>query len=175
MTSMRARLGSMTAEQRIQTLLHDIGDSPGKRFYSNFMLSQVQFRSFTQHSPNTALVTFAFPVDEYYSNNSGAMHGGFQSTAFDNLTSLAIIAAVPAGSAWLDGGVSRVLTVNYLRPASLGEWLVCECEVTHVGKRMAMTRGVLKRERDGAVVSTCEHNKSVVEGGKPGFGPPEKL
>ena len=27
------------------------------------------------------------------------------------------------------------------------------------GKRMAFTRGVMKRKRDGAVISICDHNK----------------
>lgn len=175
MASIRARLGEMTGEQRIHALIHEIEPEPEKRFTSRFMLEQVHFRSMTMTSANTANVVFAFPVEDYYCNNSGGMHGGFQSTAFDMLTSLAIMASVPKGSPWLDGGTSRVLTVNYLRPASLGEMLLCECEVTHVGKRMAMTRGLLKRERDGAIVSTCEHNKATVEGGKPGFGPSSQL
>lgn len=170
---MRDRLGSLSGEERIKILM--TGIEPGDRFTTKFMLEHVKFRSMTMTSANTANVVFAFPVDTYYCNNSGSMHGGFQSTAFDSLTSLAIMAAAPKGSAWLDGGVSRVLTVNYIRPATEGEMLLCECEVTHVGKRMAMTRGILRRERDGAIVSTCEHNKSVVEGGKPGFGPPSQL
>lgn len=37
--------------------------------------------------------------------------------------------------------------------------LTCTCAVqtVDVGKRLGLLKGVLKRERDGAVVSTCEH------------------
>jgi len=82
-------------------------------------------------------------------------------------TSIAMQAVAPPGS-WVNGGVSRVLSVSYLRPAPQGEDLLLECEVTHVGKTLALLRGTLKRERDGAVVSTCEHNKAAVAA-KPGW------
>lgn len=29
----------------------------------------------------------------------------------------------------------------------------------HAGKRLAVTKGTMKRKSDGAIVSTCEHNK----------------
>lgn len=38
-----------------------------------------------------------------------------------------------------------------------------ECETVHVGKRIALLRGVLKRERDGVNLVTCEHNKYNVD------------
>lgn len=69
---------------------------------------------------------------------------------------------------WLNGGVSRTLNVSYLRPAPEGEDLLLECEVVHMGKTLALLRAVLKRESDGAVISTCEHNKAAVPT-KPGW------
>lgn len=33
----------------------------------------------------------------------------------------------------------------------------------HVGKRIALVKGALKREKDGAVLVTCEHNKYNVD------------
>jgi hypothetical protein len=67
----------------------------------------------------------------------------------------------------------------YFRPAHEGDLLTLECEVrslTHkmcipllmvaqtvnVSKRLALLRGVLKRE-DGALVSTCEHQMYNVD------------
>lgn len=166
--NLRAHFESLSPEDRIRKLFTAI-EPDNESFTSKFMLSQVSLRSVTPTGPGLANVVFAFPVEKYYCNNSNTMHGGFQATAFDNLTSLAIMCNATPGSTWLDAGVSRVLTVNYLRPAMEGEVLLCECEVVQVGKRMAMTRGVLRREKDGKVVSTCEHNKSAVEGGKPGW------
>ena len=64
--------------------------------------------------------------------------------------------------------MSRVLTVTYLRPAPEGEELLLECDVVHMGKKLSMLKGTLKRERDGAIVSTCDHNKAAVPT-KPGW------
>ena len=63
---------------------------------------------------------------------------------------------------WINGGVSRVLTVNYLRPAPEGTELELETEVVAAGQSLAMLRGVLRRASDGAPISTCEHNKAAV-------------
>ena len=36
-------------------------------------------------------------------------------------------------------------------------------QTVHVGKRVALLRAALKREKDGAVLVTCEHNKYNVD------------
>lgn len=63
---------------------------------------------------------------------------------------------------WLNGGVSRVLTVNYLRPAQVGTEMELDAEVVAAGKNLALTRAILKRASDGVPVSTCEHSKVAV-------------
>ncbi len=80
---------------------------------------------------------------------------------FDICTSLTLQAVSTPGR-FLNGGVSRVLTVNYLRPAPEGTELELETEVISAGKNLAMLRGVLRRASDGAAISTCEHNKVAV-------------
>ncbi|EMC97471.1 hypothetical protein BAUCODRAFT_54865, partial [Baudoinia panamericana UAMH 10762] len=104
---------------------------------------------------------FAFKVDRYYCNPTNNLHGGAQAAMFDVCTSLAI-QAIGSLDNWITGGVSRVLSVTYVRPAAEGEDVLMECEICHTGKTLALTRGVLKRERDGAILSTCEHNKAAV-------------
>ncbi len=37
--------------------------------------------------------------------------------------------------------------------------MLVESEVVHAGKRLCSLTGVMKRERDGAVMATCEHGK----------------
>lgn len=36
-------------------------------------------------------------------------------------------------------------------------------QIVHAGKRLALIIGRIVRERDGAVISTCEHNKYNVD------------
>ena len=80
---------------------------------------------------------------------------------YDLCTSLALM-SIGTRDWWINGGVSRVLTVNYLRPAPEGTEMELEAEVVAAGKTLALLRGVLKRASDGAIVSTCEHNKAAV-------------
>jgi acyl-coenzyme A thioesterase PaaI-like protein len=80
---------------------------------------------------------------------------------YDFCTSITLQAVSKPGT-FINGGVSRVLSVSYLRPAAEGTLLELETEVVSAGKNLAMLRGVLRRASDGAAISTCEHNKVAV-------------
>lgn len=162
-------------EDRIRGILSLRSPDDG-RFSSLFWEQHCQLRGLRMFAPAHAIATFAFKVDRFYCNASGNLHGGAQAFMFDMCTSLAAQAiAKQAGSgiksdldSWINGGVSRTLSVNYLRPAPEGEDVLMECEVVQMGKSLALLRGVLKRESDGAIISTCDHNKAAVES-KPGW------
>ena len=62
---------------------------------------------------------------------------------------------------------SSSLNTTYFRPAVEGETLLLEAEVVQAGKRLAMTRGVMKRAKDRAIISTCEHHIVNLTGDKP--------
>lgn len=80
---------------------------------------------------------------------------------FDMCTSTALL-AIGTRNFWINGGVSRSLNVTFLRPAPEGEDCLMECEVVNMGKSLALLHGVLKREKDGVVLSTCAHDKAAV-------------
>lgn len=66
------------------------------------------------------------------------------------------------GRVWLNAGVSRNLSVTYLRPAPEGTRCLVTCEVLHVGRKMASVRGTLRKEgEDGesSVLCICMHDK----------------
>lgn len=156
----------LSPADRIQTVL-DIKAPEDQRFISLFTEQQCKLRDITWPTPKTMVVTFAFKVDRYYCNASGNMHGGAQAAVFDYLTSVAM-QGIGKPDFWINGGVSRTLTVTYLRPAPEGEDLLLECEIVHMGKKLAFLRGALKREKDGAIISMCDHDKAAVPT-KPGF------
>lgn len=130
-------------------------------------------------TPTTTRVIFELDVAEFFANPAGTLHGGAQAAIYDMCTSMALAPASKPGF-WMSH-VSRVLSVTYLRPAALGETLIVECEVSrvflyrlvacgshrcqviHAGQRLAVVHGVMRRKRDGAVVSTCEHNKASTD------------
>ena len=157
---MTSTLDKLSAEERIRTIL-TFGEPDFKRVTSQFIEQSCKLRSFTQLSETTAKATYTFKVERFYCNGSGNLHGGAQSMIYDLCTSLTLQAIGKPGF-WINGGVSRVLTVNYLRPAPEGTEVELETEVVAAGKSLAMLRGVIRRASDGAPVSTCEHNKAAV-------------
>lgn len=150
----------LSPAERINAYL-SIRNPDDQRFTSRFLEQQCTLRSIELPTPKTAKAVFAFTVDRSLCNASLNLHGGAQATIFDVCTSLAAQAIGKEGF-WLNAGVSRVLTVNYLRPAPEGEALLLECEVVHLGKTLALLKGSLVRESDGAIISTCDHNKAAV-------------
>ncbi|KAK0897824.1 hypothetical protein LTR91_020670 [Friedmanniomyces endolithicus] len=161
-----AKFEDYSPEERIRAVLA-IKAPNDQRFSSKFIEEQCQLREVKVLSDKSAIVTFAFKVDVYYCNASGNLHGGAQSSIFDMCTSIAL-QAIGKKDFWLNGGVTRVITVNCWRPAPEGEDLLLECEVVQMGRNLALTQGVLKREKDGVIVSTCEHHKAAVPT-KPGW------
>lgn len=67
------------------------------------------------------------------------------------------------------GGVTRSLNCTYLRGAPVGEKVLIVCEVTAAGKQMACAKGTMVRERDGAILYTCVHDKVIVDIPRPGL------
>lgn len=58
---------------------------------------------------------------------------------------------------WIRPGVSRTLTLTFLRPVKLGETVRIETEVLAIGKTLATVRAVIRSEKDGSVMVTAEH------------------
>ena len=73
-------------------------------------------------------MSFTFLNSEGWSNASGNLHGGAQATLLDIVTSYAVACAARKGF-WETSGVTRVLSVSYLRPAPTGTEVVIEGEV----------------------------------------------
>lgn len=111
----------------------------------------------------SASATFHFTIPALYGNNPSGktIHGGAVATFFDNTTSLPMLAV----RKWWDGesGVTRNLNVSYFRPVLEREKMVLEAEVVQCGKRNATIKGVLRRDRDGVIVASCQHDKVRAE------------
>ncbi|KAK3671880.1 hypothetical protein LTR78_008246 [Recurvomyces mirabilis] len=160
------KFASLSPEERINALMaNKVPDD--QRLVSKFMEQECKLREVKILSPKQALVTFAFKVSRFYCNGSGNLHGGSQSAFFDVCTSIALMSIGKPGF-WLNGGVSRTLNVTYLRPAPEGDDLIMECEIVSMGKSLALLKARLKRESDGALISTCDHDKAFVPT-KPGW------
>ena len=82
-----------------------------------------------------ASATFEMTVTAPFCSRRNNMHGGAVSLVFDMCTTMA---AAPAASKgwWEFGGVSRGLSMTFLRPIAKGTEVLVECEVLQMGKRM---------------------------------------
>lgn len=124
---------------------------------------QLLSASISPADANLAKTVFTFRVTRPLCNSMGNLHGGAVALVFDICTSMTIAPAVREGF-WDTGHVSRTLNCTYLRPAPEGSVVEVESEIVHLGRRMGLTKGVMKV--DGKVCYTCEHGKAALEASK---------
>ncbi|KAG5978301.1 hypothetical protein E4U55_006284 [Claviceps digitariae] len=117
----------------------------------------------TSADPNApARVSFSFTCLEDHCNRLGNLHGGAAATLFDLCTTLPLLLISKPGF-WQFLGVTRNLNVTYFRPVPMREEVIIETEAMQVGKRLATLKGVMRRKRDGEIVSICEHLKANID------------
>lgn len=112
-------------------------------------------------SPPNVKAVFELEMTQTYCSKMGNAHGGAVSLIFDMCTSMCL-APFARQDFWLFGGVSRTLSVTYMRPVRQGVTVVIECEVLQVGQRLATIRSLMKGKDDGKVLCACEHNKASI-------------
>ncbi|KID65377.1 Thioesterase superfamily, partial [Metarhizium brunneum ARSEF 3297] len=113
-------------------------------------------------SANTASITFTYTVQPQHCNRLHHLHGGATATLLDFCTSVPL-SLVSRPGFWQYLGVSRCLTVSYLRPARAGDQVLIETEIVQVGKRLATLRGSIRRKEDGQLLCTAEHLKVNID------------
>ncbi|GAB0136886.1 hypothetical protein EsDP_00005172 [Epichloe bromicola] len=124
------------------------------------LLPHLKVTSADPSSP--ARVTFSFTCLDDHCNRLGNLHGGAAATLFDLCTTIPLVLISRPGF-WQFLGVTRNLNVTYFRPVPMGDEVVIETEAMQVGKRLATLKGVMRRKRDGEIVSICEHLKANID------------
>ncbi|CAI6335837.1 unnamed protein product [Periconia digitata] len=127
--------------------------------FSSMVLESASFEP-THASPHNGKTVYSLVVPRTLCNLGGNLHGGAVALIFDISTSLAITAVSKPGF-WDSGNVSRNLNCTYLRPVAEGQKIWIESEVVHLGRRMGLTRALIRTE-DGKVCYTCEHSKATL-------------
>ena len=149
---------SLSLDDRVKALVARLSNDDGRRdSFDSAPLREVDFVSASAKSKSTH---FSFTVCQSLCNNSGNLHGGATATLFDSLTSSALFTVAKEGY-WDIPGVSRTLTVTYLRPMPEGMKVFVDCELMAAGKNLANIRGWMK-SGDGKICATCVHDKSAV-------------
>ena len=76
-----------------------------------------------------------FDVKPQFLNPRGAMHGGAVALLVDMCTTLTA-APIARKDFWHFGGVSRTISITYLRPIEGGTRIFIKSEVKGIGKRL---------------------------------------
>ncbi|CAK1354131.1 unnamed protein product [Cercospora beticola] len=130
-------------------------------------------------SKSTSRIVYRFPVLREYLNPTRTFHGGAISAIFDVCTTWTLFPISDYGF-WSTMGTTRSLHCVYVKPAFENDVVTVECQVrvllfppwniadscfqiVHAGKRLCLLTGIMKREKDGSVVATCEHNKYNID------------
>ncbi|PLX92614.1 MAG: PaaI family thioesterase [Desulfuromonas sp.] len=86
-------------------------------------------------------------VAEKHLNFYGGAHGGLLATLVDTVCFFAE-PLLPAGRTL----TTSQLTVNYLRPAALGDHLIAEAKILHLGRRTVHVDVTVRNQHDALVV-----------------------
>ncbi|KAF7197982.1 hypothetical protein HII31_00696, partial [Pseudocercospora fuligena] len=115
-------------------------------------------------SDTLSKATFRFPVQPEFLNPMGTLHAGATTAFFECATTWALYPIAEPGF-WKSLGICRTINFTFMRPAMPGEMLLMECEAgdLRVSIAKSMLRAVMKREKDGAALVTCEHNEYNVD------------
>ena len=149
---------SLPLKDRVQTIINALLHDPEYAFFDSITLGGVELLSISQE---TQSVRFAFTVLPTLCNGFRTLHGGAATALLDTLPSLALVTVAKPGH-WHTLGLTRNLTVTFLRPLPLGTQVFLDCEVVTAGKLMANLKGTMKTG-DGRVCVICIHDKTVVE------------
>ncbi|KAK3696036.1 hypothetical protein LTR37_018178 [Vermiconidia calcicola] len=141
-----------------KSLMRQQLDSEEKKNAMLPWLKAVEIVEVEKLSDTTGRSVCRFPVQHEYLNPAMGLHGGMSAAIFDTGTTW-VLDVIRKPGFWEHFGTTRTLNLTFLRPAAEGEMLRLESEIVQAGKRLCLIKGVLRRESDGAIVSTCEHQK----------------
>ncbi|KAH7159419.1 putative acyl-coenzyme A thioesterase 13 [Dactylonectria estremocensis] len=113
-------------------------------------------------SQGKATAVFLLKGGPNLKNRLGNVHGGAVALIYDMCTTMCA-APVAREGFWQFGGVSRNLSVTYMRPMRADRQVLVECEVLQIGARLATIRGQMRDKETGNLLSVAEHNKASIE------------
>lgn len=153
---------STRVEERIRALLRSSaggGDGNGDG-YTGFDLTELaEVRLLSANHQNRDL-QFSFVGTAGLCNRSRNLHGGAASTLFDTLTSLVLLTLKDVPQ-WDTLGVTRNLSLTFIRPIPIGTKLFLNCNMVAAGRRLANLTGTMSGP-DGKFYVTCTHDKVAV-------------
>lgn len=111
----------------------------------------------------TARFSLAFPK-AYINIQHGGVHGGAIATLLDNAMNCSVaVLAVPGTGRWQHGGLTKGLTISYMKMIEAGEEVVVDVEIVCSNAKVATIRGTMRSAKDGQVLAVCGMEKVAVQ------------
>jgi uncharacterized protein (TIGR00369 family) len=152
--------GKEDVDEKIKEWLKAANGDQGASPAGNWMADVVPhiYNATTPSEEHRSSLLFNYTVQPGHCNRMQSLHGGCIASIFDFTTTLGLLMVSRPGF-WQTMGVSRNLSVTYLRPAPIGTEILIEVEIVQVGKTLATLRGTMRRKSGGQITATCEHSK----------------
>lgn len=113
-----------------------------------------------------ATAVFEMKATPEFSSRMGNMHGGAIALIYDMCTTMTA-APLAREDFWWFGGVSRSLSITFLRPVRQNMEILIECEILQQGSRLSTIRGQMRDKSTGSLLSVAEHNKASIDFAQP--------
>lgn len=96
-------------------------------------------------------------------NIIGSLHGGFMSTMFDHLSTLALNSHFLADGKEVPASVSIDLSMTYISGVKDGQRIRMETEALRVGRKMAfLTASIYNQDKNDELVAIGKHTKYIL-------------
>lgn len=159
-------VSNLRALQRLEALRDaHIAATPGGNFDSG-LSTQIKILSGSvspDGTSGTATFSVAFPK-AYINIQHGGVHGGAIATLLDNAMNCSVaVLAIPGTSRWQRGGLTKGLTITYMKMVKVGEEVVVDVEIVYASAKVATIHGTMKRSGDGQILAVCGMEKVAVE------------
>ncbi|KAF8544563.1 HotDog domain-containing protein [Trichophaea hybrida] len=111
---------------------------------------------------------WSLTIPRYLCNLNLSLHGGGAAVLLDMCT-MSALGPLAKDKFWVFlGGVTRSLSITYIRDCPEGTPVIIDSTVAQAGRTMALIRGEIKSPDGKVVYVTCDHNKANV-------GPPPDM
>ncbi|RPB21722.1 Thioesterase/thiol ester dehydrase-isomerase [Terfezia boudieri ATCC MYA-4762] len=156
---------TLTPFEKVQAFLNNIGPPQNQGFESEILKANLTLVSATvtpTPSGPTSICVFSLLVTPSLCNRMGNLHGGATALIVDVTTTLAL-APIARPGFWQYAGVSRTLSVTYLRPAPMGRRVRVVAEVVQAGRTICTLKARVEDEETGRLLSVAEHGKMMID------------
>lgn len=142
-----ADLNNISEKERLAAILTALAKDSCER--QKETVNGMMAPEFVDVDPEAMTASFRYTVHPWEGNRVGMLHGGIMATMLDHVCGLTV-------SAWLGHWAPTMsMSVDFIRPANVGDTLLVRAAIVSLGKRLIRARGELVNESTGKIIASC--------------------